>query len=117
MAVVWKKCGSDSHWCSLDRLKLEDLDYDGVYIIWFGGNPGLTVRIGNGNIKDRLGKHRKDKEITAHAINGDLKVTWAAVPSLSDRKGIESFLADRYPPLVGERFPDVDPIRVNLPFG
>ena len=116
MKVIWIKCKPDSHWCPLDGLNLEDLNYDGVYIIWHEGNPSRVVRIGNGDIKDRLGKHRKDEKITAYAQKGTLRVTWAAVPSLSDREGIENFLADKYPPLVGERFPDVDPIGVNLPF-
>jgi hypothetical protein len=116
MQVTWKKCGDDSHWCSLENLDLESVgDVGGVYVIWHEGNPARVVRIGQGKIKDRLGAHRIDAEILAYRAWGTLRVTWAAVSS-SQRDGVERYLSERYPPLVGDAFPDVLPIAVNSPW-
>jgi hypothetical protein len=117
MNVAWKTCGDDSHWCSLETLDLDSVgDAAGVYIIWHEGNPGKVVRIGQGApIKDRLSTHRKDKKITAYNKQGTLRVTWASVPSYQ-RDGVERYLADKWSPLVGEAFPDAEPIAVNSPW-
>ena len=87
----------------------------GVYIIWHGGNPGQVVRVGQGDIADRLGAHRNDSEILAYAKRGILRVTWAAV-SAAQRDGVETYLADQWPPLVGDAFPRATPIAVNSPW-
>lgn len=114
--VKWFKCGNDGHWCSLENLDLSTVTESGVYIIWHEGNPGKVVRIGQGDVADRLGKHRKDQEILAYKKNGALRVTWASVPA-SQQDGVERYLADRWSPLVGDAYPDVDPIEVNSPWG
>jgi hypothetical protein len=114
MVLTWRKCGD--HWCSLENLDLDSVgDVCGVYIIWHEGNPGRVVRIGQGNIKDRLGAHRNDFAITAYRRNGTLRVTWASVPS-NQRDGVERFLADKWKPLSGDVFPDALPIAVNSPW-
>jgi hypothetical protein len=87
----------------------------GVYIIWHEGNPGRVVRIGQGKIADRLAAHRKDKTVLNYKKNGTLRVTWATVPS-NQIDGIEKYLADTWPPLIGDAFPDVAPLAVNSPF-
>jgi hypothetical protein len=116
MQVVWNKCGDDNHWCSLENLDLDTVgEVGGVYIIWHNGNPGRVVRIGQGKIKDRLCAHRDDNEILAYKSNGALRVTWAAVP-FAQRDGVENYLAAKWTPLVGEQFPDVEPIAVNSPW-
>jgi len=71
------------------------------------------VYVGQGNIRDRLGRHRDDPRIQAYTKFG-LYTTWASVES-AKRDGVETYLADFYQPLVGERRPDAAPIRVNLP--
>ena len=109
--VSWVKCGGN--WCSLKHLNLKGVTATGVYIIWYDGNPGRVVRIGQGDIADRLSAHRKDSQITKY---GDLKVTWASVPPYQ-RDGVERYLADLWTPLVGDAFPAVPPIEVNSPFG
>lgn len=116
MQVRWAKCGDDGHWCSLENLDLESIgEVSGVYIIWHEGNPGQVVRIGQGDIKGRLSKHRNDREIVAYRKYGKLRVTWASVP-WNQRDGVERYLAETWPPLVGEAFPDVQPIAVNSPW-
>lgn len=114
--LSWVKCGDDGHWCDLELLTLDNIETEGVYIIWHEGSPGSVVRIGQGDIADRLGKHRRDQEILAYKKKGKLRVTWAAV-SAAQRDGVEAYLADKWSPLVGDAFPDVHPIAVNSPWG
>lgn len=113
--VNWIKCGDDHHWCSLENLNLSNISDFGVYIIWHEGNPSRVVRVGQGDIADRLEAHRKNPTILAYRKYGTLRVTWAAVP-VGQRDGVERYLADQWTPLVGDAFPDVDPIAVNSPF-
>ena len=116
MQLTWKKCGDDGHWCSLENLNIDSItDTGGVYIIWHEGNPSRVVRIGQGDIKDRLCSHRKDRNVLAYRSDGTLRVTWASVAS-SQRDGVEKYLADTWSPLVGDAFPDVLPIAVNSPW-
>lgn len=64
-------------------------------------------------IRDRLRAHRADPAMIAAALSG-LNVTWAAVhPAYRD--GVERYLAEEYRPLIGDRYPNVAPIPVNLP--
>lgn len=117
MNVIWKKCGDDGHWCSLENLDLGSITAsDGVYIIWHQGNPAKVVRVGQGNIAARLGRHRADPEILAYRDYGKLRVTWASVARKADRDGIEKYLAQQWAPLVGDAFPVADPIPVNSPW-
>ena len=84
----WKKCGDDGHWCSFDKLNIENINTTGVYIVWHAGNPGLVVRIGQGDIKDRIEAHREDEKITQYRQDGKLFVTWAYV-ALQNLDGVE----------------------------
>ena len=116
MNVEWNKCKGDK-WCSLNGVDLSNGHFDGmegVYVIWHGGPTLKAVRVGKGIIRNRLTAHRQDKEIQAYLALG-LFVTWASVDARS-RDGVEAFLADALDPLVGERFPDVVPVPVNLPW-
>jgi len=114
LTVQWIKCGQPiSHWCNLLTVNLEDVKTTGVYVIWHGGEKANVVRVGQGDIKDRLTKHRADKDILAYKEFG-LYVTWASVRS-EYLDGVEAYLAACYSPLVGERFPNVGQIAVNLP--
>lgn len=115
MKVTWGRC-ERGNWCPLNTVNLDHSvfqDLRGVYIIWYNGSSGRTVRLGQGIIKDRLAAHREDRNVQAYAKN-TLYVTWAAVDATS-RDGVEAYLAEQLNPLVGERFPDRTPIAVNLP--
>lgn len=118
MTVEWGTCGDDSHWCNLRALNLESPVFlrNGVYIIWHEGNPGRVIYIGQGDLATRLEIHRNDDRILQYARKGTLRVTWAIVPRQDQRNGIERYLADYWKPLIGKRFPNVEPISVNSPF-
>lgn len=105
--LKWVKC-TGSKWCSLQKLNLDSVSGEGVYAIW---NQSNMVRIGQGDIADRLLEHRTNPQITRY---GDLHVTWAIVPE-HYRDGVERYLADHYQPIEGDRFPQTQPIAVNLP--
>lgn len=113
--VNWVKCEGDV-WCDLLALKLDHKHFDnleGVYIIWHGGQNDNTVRVGQGIIRDRLAAHKQDPDVLAYK-QYTLYVTWAKV-SADQRDGVERYLAEQLDPKIAERFPDVDPIEVNLP--
>ena len=115
LELMWGTCGKDQHWCDFFDLQLPlKNDPEGVYIIWLEGLLPATVRVGQGNITERLRVHRRESKITDYSQQGVLKVTWATVPERL-RGGIEAFLEDTLAPLVGERFPEADPNPVNLP--
>lgn len=114
LQVNWVKCGDDGHWCDFQTLTLATIKATGVYMIWHLGNPSRVVRLGQGDIANRLGNHRNDPEVMAYAQLG-LRVTWASVPA-AQQDGVETYLADRWNPLVGDAFPDCQPIAVNDPW-
>jgi hypothetical protein len=111
--VHWVKSQSGG-WLPFETFNLSGVQTFGVYVIWRHGIPPYAVTVGQGIIKDRLTTHRSDSAILAYSRAG-LSVTWAAV-SKSQADGVERFLADRYRPLVGDRYPAVAPIVVNLPW-
>lgn len=113
LSVTWGKC-LEGKWCNFLNLNLANEFFDnleGVYIIW--QRNGTVIRVGQGIIRDRLTAHRNDEKILAYKKDG-LFVTWAEVPT-RQRDGVERYLAEHFKPLIGEKFPDVDPIEVNLP--
>ena len=117
MNIQWVKCQGDD-WCRLMGVKLPSVTTDtGVYLIWMysGGTP-IVIRVGQGNIQDRLSKHRRDTDITDYGeINhATLYVTWAILPA-AQIGGVEAWLGDQLQPLVGETFPEDPPIPVTLP--
>jgi len=114
LSLSWIKC-TGSAWCPLATVDLSGVTASGVYVIWHGGNPGKVVRVGQGNIADRLRAHRNDRDIGAWASKGTLYVTWASVPA-SQQNGVERYLADTWSPLVGDAFPNAAPIAVNSPW-
>jgi hypothetical protein len=115
ITVHWFKCGDDRHYCDLENLNLDSVTETGVYIIWHEGNPSRVVRLGKGKVADRLAAHRKDAAVLAYKKQGKLRVTWASVPA-HQIDGVELYLANTWPPLIGDAFPDVVPLEVNSPF-
>lgn len=116
MNLTWNKCQGDD-WCLLNSVDLSNSHFDnmdGIYIIWHGGNDPKTVRVGQGVIRDRLMAHCNDLKVQAYS-SYTLFVTWAKVAN-EFKDGVETYLANTLNPLVGEYFPDVTPIQVNLPW-
>ena len=114
--MTWIRCANGKEWCPLETVNLANVNVDGVYIIWHEGNPARVVRIGQGDIANRLTSHRQDNVILSYNRFGTLRVTWAAVAA-HQVDGVERYFANTWPPLVGEAFPNVPPIPVNSPFG
>jgi hypothetical protein len=114
MNVTWIK-NTQGNWLPLENVDLSNVTASGVYIIWHGGTSPRVVRIGQGDIKARLSVHRTDAAVTKYRASGPLMVTWASVPA-AQQGGVERYLANQYPPLVGDAFPDVQPIAVNSPW-
>jgi len=116
ITLNWRRCGNDGHYCPLEKLNLTSISAStGVYVIWHAGNPSRVVRVGQGNIAERLGAHRSDQDVLAYRQSGKLLVTWAAVPA-HQIDAVERYLADTWKPLIGDAFPDVEPLEVNSPF-
>lgn len=116
MFINWNKCNGDQ-WCNLIKLNLDHPHFnnlEGVYIIWHGAPNPTVVRVGQGIIRDRLRTHREDPLILIYKEK-DLYVTWAAV-DFRYRDGIERYLAEKWHPKVGTKFPDVQPTQVNSPW-
>lgn len=90
---------------------------EGVYIIIrtppFGSNR--VVRVGQGQIANRLAAHARDPDVLRYGSEETL-FAWFASVSRGQRDGVERYLADVLSPLVGEAFPKVLPIAVNLPW-
>jgi len=114
MNISWVKLTTGG-WPDLELVNLDNANTGGVYVIWHTGRPGRYVKVGQANdIATRLSSLRANPAILTYRAHGGLRVTWATVPA-SDRDGVERFLGDRLKPLVADRFPDVQPIPVNLP--
>lgn len=116
MQLNWTKCQSDV-WCKLNSVNLNHEHFnnrEGVYIIWHGGTEPAVVYVGQGNIKDRLAKHRSDPEIQSYTSLG-LYVTWAIVME-QHRDGVEAYLANNWSPKVGSTHPPAQHIVVNSPW-
>ena len=105
----------DGRYAPLRLVNLSIVKVTGIYVIYCATPNGTrAVRVGQGDVADRVTKHRVDKAIMAYEQYGTLYVTWAAIPG-HIRGGVEKYLSDLYQPLIGERFPDVLPVAVNLP--
>ena len=118
LSIFWMKCKNNA-WCSLHHVDLSHNYYDnfeGIYIIWYWDNFGnpVTVKVGQGNIRNRITAHRSNPQIQGYA-HLNLRVTWTAIPS-SLLDGVEAYLGKVLKPRVGLLFPNAKPIPVTLPF-
>ena len=114
--MTWIKCADGREWCPLETVDLTKVNVIGVYIIWHEESHARVVRVGQEHISSRETSHRKDNVILAYGRYGQLRVTRAYVPS-HQLGGVEYYVANRWPPLVGKAFPNATPITVNSPFG
>lgn len=120
MQVRWLKNSKNNRYFDFLRLNLNssyfhDKNKNGVYIIWYS-SPGTAkaIRVGQGNIGDRLREHKNNPQIMRYSKLGQLRVTWT-IPDKLSLDGIEAYLYNRLRPLVGERKPGIKLISVNLP--
>ena len=122
VSVVWMKNSQNGQWFDLLRLNLDSSYFEnkeGVYVIWYTNSTAAKViRIGQGLIGMRLREHKSNPQVRQYENFGALKATWAVADGVQLTKneldGVENFLADTYNPIIGERFPEVLPISVNL---
>jgi hypothetical protein len=118
ITLQWVSPGGDQ-WFRLETVDLTNVMTSGVYVIWHDGTPGRVVRLGQGDIAERLTAHRNDPEIVACSRAGTLRVTWAYAPA-NQRDGIERYLADQLKPLFeddgGQSLPMAVPMAVNSPW-
>ena len=115
LQLAWVKSLNDK-WLRLSDLDFERINTTGVYILWHGGPMPYVVRVGSGDIGTRLRDHHGNVLIRRYENRGPLMVTWAAVPSLSQRDGIENYLIDLCKPLISDYRPPVAPVPVLSPF-
>ena len=111
----WITCGGDNHWCALDRVALDNLKVVGVYLIWHEGIPSRVIKVGRGNIGERLAELKGDPEILGYRRKGALRVTWAAAPP-PQLEGIVRFLMEKWRPPVLTLYAEAEPIEVNSPW-
>lgn len=120
--VKWIKNNQNNEWFDFLRLNLEAPYFNnkaGVYAIWYTSpSSAKVIKIGSGNISERLRDNRTNQEITKYSSMGSLKVSWVVAdsdPLLPDEvQGAEVFLANKYRPLVGDRFPNVVEVPISL---
>lgn len=107
--VNWIKNTQNNEWFDFLKLNLEApyfIGKRGIYVIWYT-TPSIAkvIRLGQGDISDRLKEHRQNFEITKFSNTGQLKVSWILVDNYSvseyDLNGIEQYLAKQYNPIVG----------------
>lgn len=113
MQVNWIN-STTGHWLDPRNTNWNSVQTDGVYVIWRTGTLlyGPTyIKVGQGDVCDRMQAHMRDPRIRKYE---NLRFTFAAVSWLH-KDGVERYLGNQLRPLVAERFPDAQPIPVNLP--
>ena len=91
------------------------MDVIGIYLIWHEGVPSRVVKIGRGNIAERLSELQRDPEILAYSRKGKLRVTWASAPA-AQLEGILHHLKEKWRPPVLTLYAEVEAIEANSPW-
>lgn len=113
LSVSWQKC-----YLLLSDWKENIQDDDrGVYIIWGFKveNQNEVIRVGQGNIKERLSEHRDNPEIVDGYEKYEIIATWAKIKQ-NYFDGVEKWMGETLRPRVCERLPVADMIIVDLPY-
>jgi hypothetical protein len=114
--VHWSQ-GQGGAWCTLSEVELEHKSFDGVegvYVIWHDEQDRVTLRVGQGSIRERLAEERKSARLIAYGLDR-LTVTWARVNSLH-REAVASYLSSVLKPRFGESYPGEEQIEINIPW-
>jgi len=119
LQLMWVK-SNNNRWLRLSGLDFERIQTTGVYILWHGGQQPAVISVGAGDIGTHLRDHFNNINIRRYENNGELMVTWAAINSLAQRDGVESYLVSLCRPLISNyRFsspPTIAPLAVKSPF-
>lgn len=113
LQVQWIKCAEGARYCSLEAVDLSGVTVTGVYVIWQDAS-GVVVRVGQGNIKDRLTAHRSDPGILQHRGDGVLLVSWARLDNEEQRRRVERWLGRMYNPTIPTNAGDGPMMSVNM---
>lgn len=117
LQLNWVKCQKDQ-WCSFNHVDMSFVSTQGVYVIWYSGNPGWpskVVYVGHGSVAAQIKSLRTSAKLSNFLKHGTLYLTWASV-SAKDREGVARYLAEKWSPEVGGGETDVAPIAVNSPW-
>jgi hypothetical protein len=120
--VQWIKNSQNNDWFDFLRLNLDAPYFSnkrGVYVIWYTtASIAKVIRIGSGDIAERLKDHRSNPDILKFSDKGQLKVSWVLADGVTllenEIEGVEKYLARVYSPLIGDRFPAGGEIQVTL---
>jgi len=115
--VQWEKCNRGT-WCMLSELDLDHghfNDMEGVYVIWQGEENPVALRVGQGSLRECLARERNDRALLAYREQNELYVTWAEI-NQRFRDGVLRYVSDALKPELENSYPDVPPIRINLPW-
>lgn len=116
--LQWGQCKAYlvDEWCRLlevDTGRMDLATLDGVFVIWHGGSPFETLRVGQGRVKNFLREAKEDEALLKYAEYG-LYATWARVPA-DQREGVVRYLYDQLNPKLITEAPAAPPIEVNIP--
>lgn len=117
LKLNWIKC-QKNQWCSFAHVDVSFVTSQGVYVIWFAGNPGSpgkVVHVGFGNVAAHVKALRSNAYFSKYARHGTLYLTWASVAA-EYREGVARYLAEKWSPLAGAAESDVAPVAVNSPW-
>lgn len=116
LTLNWARTSANT-WPAFDTLEMPRAGSgDGVYIIWWGNTDPDVLYVGAGDVGDRLWYRAGDHRLVDYQRSGlHLSCTWAAVDPRQIH-GVERFLGDKLQPRFSEKFPQVTPIPVNLPW-
>ena len=115
--IEWEKCKRGT-WCNLFELDLDHEHFDdleGVYVIWQSEENPVSLRVGQGLIRECLVRERNAEDLLAYRNQHGIYVTWAEVnPRFRD--GVFKYVSEELNSEVESSYPDVPPIKVNLPW-
>lgn len=110
MLVDWENCPFHSTAIpSLQGLR-------GVYLIWEFETLHI-LRLGRGNLAERIQKHLGENELRLHGIHELAAVRYAVVPNEREQAGLERWLVRLLPDemRLGHQVQDVEPIKPLIP--
>lgn len=113
MDVEWNRCARN-WWCEFKSVDLGHALFDvhGICVVW-DREVGAVLKVSEGHVRQKLTEIKESAEFEPHKDH-DVRFTWAEVAD-EERAGCAAYLAERLDPKFGDQFPDVKPVRINLP--